>query len=204
MSWKHPGSLKNTNAWVPSPRCGFNWSGRQSGRAKYWKVPRWFEHTGTAELRNTTKTPSSPEDHCAVNHSNWWVLLGHGRSNCTNWVFVIYLFHKAQQKVRILVHQELSFTTFNCKGFCPELWSLFPTVCDFCAQMLDGSSCLAWVIAIWMANPKLNVLNQFSTQTTLHGHYRDATWSSIKMTHNLLRSYTTNNSQQSPLLQNMK
>lgn len=80
----------------------------------------------------------------------------------------------------------------------------FPVASGFFAQSSNGISCFAIVTAIFTANPKQNVLNQFNTQTTLHRHYRDGILSSIKMIHSLFQSYTTNNSQQSPLLQNMK
>lgn len=80
----------------------------------------------------------------------------------------------------------------------------FPIAGGFFAQSFNGCSCFAIATAIFMANPGYNVLNQFNTQTTLHRHYRDGISSSIKMIHNLFRSYTTNSSQQSPLLRNMK
>lgn len=80
----------------------------------------------------------------------------------------------------------------------------FPPAGSFFAQSFNGISSFAIATAIFMTNPKHNVLNQFNTQTTLHRHYRDGILSSIKMIHNLFRSYTTNDSQQSPLLQNMK
>lgn len=105
-----------------------------------------------------------------------------GRSNWTNWVFATYLLHKTQQKLKAL----------PTKNFCLLsllhwflLWNviLFPATGGFFPQLCI--SCFAIVTAVFMANPKHNVFNQFSTQTTLHRHYRDSIFSSIKMIHNL-------------------
>lgn len=71
---------------------------------------------------------------------------------------------------------------------------------SYCRWLLNGISCIAIATAIFMTNPMHNVLNQFNTQTTLHRHCSDGILSSIKMIHSLFRSYTTNNSQQSPFI----
>lgn len=145
------------------------------------------------QLRITRKIPSPLENHCAVNHINRWILLRHGRSNWTNWTFAIYLFHKAPQKLK----------TLSTKTFCllcltamvsTMILIFFSTAGVFFAQSFNGISCFSTATAIFMVNPKHNVLNQFNTQTTLYRHYRDGIWSSIKMIHNLFWSYVSNNS----------
>lgn len=140
------------------------------------------------QLIITTKIPSPLENHCAVNHINWWVLLRHERSNWTNWAFIIYLFHKAPQKLK----------TLSTKNFCllrltvvvsTMIMIFFSIAGGFVAQSFNGISCFAIATAVFMVNPKHNVLNQFNTQTTLYRHYKDDIWLSIKMIHNSFWSY---------------
>lgn len=99
---------------------------------------------------------------------------------------------------------KLLLTKVSLGNFCCELWNFILLQVASLLSLLMGLPVFAIATAIVMTNLMHNVLNQFNTRTTLHRHYKYGILASIKMMHSLSQSYTTNNPQQSPLLQNMK